>query len=96
MTTNITLLVVRRRWCHGSFERNNDHVIKEPRHVFSYVYLECHFPSGQTIRYFAQQVNILAETCVTLNLTLALSQFVFRRTVNNLCGDPYSFVDTGG
>ena len=67
MTTNITLLVVRRRWCHCSFVRNNDHVIKEPRHVFSHVYLECHFSTGQAMRYFAQQVNILAETCVTLN-----------------------------
>jgi hypothetical protein len=95
MTTNIKLLAVRRRWCHCSFERN-DHVIKKPRHVFSYVFLECHFSSGQTIRYFAQQVYILAETCVTLNETLSLLQVVFQRTVNNLCGDPYSFVYTGG
>jgi len=67
MTTNITLLVMRRRWCHCSFERNNYHVIKEPRHVFSYLFLEYHFSSGQTIRYFAQQVYVLVETCVTLN-----------------------------
>jgi len=65
--TNITLVVVRRRWCHCSFERSDDHVIREPRYMLSYVFLECHVSSRQTIHYFARQVYILVETCVTLN-----------------------------
>lgn len=50
VATNVRPLADRKRQCHCSYEQNNDEMVGEKCHMFSFVFLElCHFAFKLTI-----------------------------------------------